>query len=226
MLVKELDENQIKRIQKEQASVSDLTELFINNMSSDVLKDINDDHVVKLHAGNFTNVSRLKLYFLGQQQDTWEIKSFSTVAKFICTNSQCDQVMWSSSRATLELIYMRPRYGIYQIVVRAYKRVCQKCGTLAEIEIDMEESYDRLRFLIANEIKVSISKDWRMKNALKRNIKEILCEPMEFEADEIEEITPKMVYYHNMHQKSCSACLLGFCVYLIVQGKQKQQFFK
>ena len=123
-----------ERLENELADTADLTHFFIDKIREEIQNYVNQDLFV-LEAGDPSQVSILN-QFLDPNYKEWKVSLLSFVAKFSCTNTKCYQVMWSSSRATMQLHYKFFQPNIYKIVVRGYRRICAKCLNKSDVEFE------------------------------------------------------------------------------------------
>ena len=82
-------------------------------------------------------------------------------AKYGCLFVKCERVNWTSTHGTIEFCYRELSPGVYKIIVRAFRKVCEKCKVVSDVEVDqlMEESYDRILLIMAYELRVLMDKN-------------------------------------------------------------------
>ena len=82
-------------------------------------------------------------------------------AKYGCLFVKCERVNWTSTHGTIEFCYREASPGVYKIIVRAFRKVCEKCKVVSDVEVDqlMEESYDRILLIMAYELRVLMDKN-------------------------------------------------------------------
>ena len=159
------------RINQEIEDTLDLTADFLPEVKSKLDEMLLPDHEINLIHGDASKVSLLYQH-LEKDYKAYHSDILSINAKFCCTNTKCFQCVWTSSRATIQLHYRVVEPGSYLLVVRGFKRICNKCQGKSEVEVDLyeEEWFERVTQFIALRIRNTCHFDKTLKNAFKDKI--------------------------------------------------------
>ena len=81
---------------------------------------------------------------------------------------------WTSSRATIEFCYreVKDSPGVYNVIVRAFKKICEKCKVVGDVELDpiKEANNDRLLLIMAYELRVLMEKNDNLKECFQMSL--------------------------------------------------------
>ena len=126
-----------------------MTDKLLDILKSEIQVMLSPGKKIEIEGVPMEAVSKFNHYL---QPNFYQFKKFSLSfhGQFTCINTKCEQVVWCSSRATMQFHYQRNYNGKYSVNIRAFRQICKKCGNKCDVELDEgeEEQVERLiRFM-------------------------------------------------------------------------------